>query len=187
MLTDQQFPWMAGVKGPDMYTLPQHPAMILVVDEDPVLRAQVAATLGMAGYECYPSESATDAFEAARRLHLDLLVCDVAIRDTSGLELYQQIRQIPHNADVPALFLAHDQAADVIRRVHEAGGTFCLRKPCDPEVLVELVGKALWMPHLVRTALERTEAASRPRPAGLNRYLSQHTRLHRTSSTDTIW
>ena len=170
-----------------MYMLPQHPAVILVVDQDPVVRAQVAATLGMSGYECHPSESAATALAAARLLHLDLLVCDVAIRDSSGLELYQQIRQIPHNADVPALFLAHDQAADTIRRVHEAGGTFCLRKPCDPEVLVELVGKALWMPHLVRTALERTEAASRPRPAGLNRLLNQHTRPHRTSSTDSIW
>jgi CheY-like chemotaxis protein len=46
------------------------------------------------------------------------------------------------------MFLSGAQIPDIIRRSHAAGGTYYLRKPFDPEVLVELVQKALWMPHL---------------------------------------
>ena len=38
----------------------------------------------------------------------------------------------------------------LVRRSHAAGGSYYLRKPFDPEVLIELVSKALWMPHLVQ-------------------------------------
>jgi len=49
---------------------------------------------------------------------------------------------------VPVMFLSGAQIPDIIRRSHAAGGTYYLRKPFDPEVLLELIQKALWMPHL---------------------------------------
>ena len=36
-----------------MYTMPQDPAVILVVDEDALTLTAVAAKLEMAGYECH--------------------------------------------------------------------------------------------------------------------------------------
>ena len=53
--------------------------------------------------------------------------------------------------DVPLMFLSGAQIPDIIRRAHAAGGTYYLRKPFDPQVLLELVDKALWMPHLIGT------------------------------------
>ena len=47
---------------------------------------------------------------------------------------------------------------------HEAGAAYYLRKPLDPDVLVDLVSKALWLPHLVQTRLSMHEPAPQPMP-----------------------
>jgi CheY-like chemotaxis protein len=53
------------------------------------------------------------------------------------------------------MFLSGAQIPDVIRRAHAAGGVYYLRKPFDPPVLLELVDKALWVPHVVGARLGR--------------------------------
>ena len=67
----------------------------------------------------------------------------------SGIQLCERIKRDEGLADVPAMFLSRTQVPDIIRRSREAGGTYFLRKPFDPQVLLELVDKALWMPRLV--------------------------------------
>ncbi len=151
-----------------MYTMPQHPAVILVIDDDPLILTGVAATLDAAGYECHCARDAEAAHKAARSLSLDLIICDVHVDGESGLELCRELRRENGNEEVPVLFVSSAQAPDIIRRTHEAGGAYYLRKPFDPDVLLELVGKALWMPHLVKTALSRSEPASRPKPSAIN-------------------
>ena len=150
-----------------MYTTPQVPAVILVVDEDALAMTGTAATLNMVGYECHCARDAEAALKAARALSLDLVICDVKLQGESGLELCLELRQEPGNEDVPVLYVSDSQATDIIRRSHDAGGAYYLRKPFDPDVLIELVGKALWMPHLVQSRVRRHEAASLPRPSGL--------------------
>jgi len=150
-----------------MYTMPQDPAVILVVDEDALTLTGVAATLDMAGYECHCARDAEAALKAARSLSLDLVICDVKVQGESGLELCKELRLEAGNEDVPVLYVSSSQAPDIIRRSHEAGGAYYLRKPFDPDVLIELVGKALWMPHLVQSRISRHEPASLPRPSGL--------------------
>ena len=82
------------------------------------------------------------AMKAARDLSLDLIICDVHVDGESGLELCRTLRTVEGNEDVPVLFVSSGQSPDIIRRKHDAGGTYYLRKPFDPDVLVELVGKS---------------------------------------------
>ena len=125
------------------------PAVILVVDDDPAMLSDIAAVLNTAGHECHCARDEASALAAARGLALDLIVCDVNLAGGSGLALCSQIRHLPGCDDVPAMFMSSSQIPDIVRRSHDAGGAYYLRKPFDPEVLLELVGKALWMPHLV--------------------------------------
>lgn len=152
-----------------MYSMPQHPAVILVIDDDSLTLIGTASTLDTAGYECHCAQDAEAARKAARSLSLDLIVCDVTIHHESGLELCRELRQLNNNSDTPVLFVSSNQAPDIIRRTHDAGGAYYLRKPFDPEVLIELVGKALWMPHLVQSRMQRIEPARPVRPSGLGR------------------
>lgn len=133
----------------------QPPAVILVVDDDPIMLMGVAAMLNTAGYEAHCARGEEAAIKAARSLPLDLIICDVNLAGHSGLELCRELRREPGIEEVPVMFMSALQVPDIVRRSHDAGGAYFLRKPFDPEVLIELVGKALWMPHLVQTHLNR--------------------------------
>lgn len=134
----------------------QDPATILVIDDDPLTLTAVAAALHLVGHESHCARDPEAALKAARSLSLDLIICDVNLDGESGLELCREIRQLPAQADVPVMFVSSSQVPDIVRRAHEAGGAYYLRKPFDPNVLLELVDKALWMPHLVNTRLRKT-------------------------------
>lgn len=134
------------------------PAVILIIDSDPVMLTGIAAILNMSGYECHCARDRVAATKAVRTLALDLIVCDVQLRSESGLDLAHDLRGISGAEDVPVMFLSSAQAPDIVRRAHDAGGAYYLRKPFDPEVLIELVGKALWMPHLIQTRVARMQS-----------------------------
>lgn len=156
-----------------MHTLASNQAVILVVDSDPILLTGTAAVLHSVGYECHCARDGQGAIKAARSLALDLILCDVSLGGgESGLELCKNIRQMPGCIDVPVMFVSSHQLPDIVRRSHEAGAAYYLRKPFDPDVLIELVSKALWMPHLVSSKLrlpgaQRVDLASAP-PAPLS-------------------
>jgi CheY-like chemotaxis protein len=136
-------------------------AIILVIDHDPIMLTGTAAVLHTAGYECHCARDSQAALKAARTLPLDLIVCDVSLGDESGLELCRHIRTLPGCMDVPVMFVSSSQMPDIVRRSHDAGGAYYLRKPFDPEVLIELVSKALWMPHLVSGKVKQQQSLSR--------------------------
>ncbi len=138
-------------------------ALVLVIDDEPDVLGNVAAALNRAGYICHCCETAEAAIRFAQSRAPDLILSDINLGDVSGLELCQRIKEDPTLKHVPVMFLSGAQIPDIIRRSHAAGGTYYLRKPFDPEVLVELVDKALWMPHLVNGHLaSRHVAAAAP-------------------------
>src|SRR5258708_15946890 len=104
------------------------------------------------------------ALRVARREALDLIICDVNLGADSGLDLSRELRRLPGMQDVPVMFISRTQLPDIVRRSHEAGAAYYLRKPLDPEVLIDLVGKALWLPHLVQTRLAMHHPATQPIP-----------------------
>lgn len=141
------------------------PAEILLVDDDPLALTAAAAVLDMAGYTVHQARDRQAALKAARSIALDLLICDVNLAGESGLELCRELRRLPGMEDVPVMFVSATQLPDIVRRSHDAGGAYYLRKPLDPEVLVELVGKALWLPHLVQSRLAMHQPTAQPVPA----------------------
>jgi two-component system, chemotaxis family, chemotaxis protein CheY len=143
----------------------REPAEILIVDEDALATASAIMALEAAGHVAYHATDRLAALRIARAKALDLLICDVNIAGDNGLELTCELRRLPGMQDVPVMFISRTQLPDIVRRSHEAGAAYYLRKPLDPEVLIDLVGKALWLPHLVQTRLAMHQPASQPVPA----------------------
>jgi CheY-like chemotaxis protein len=127
----------------------QEASVILIVDDEQQVLDGVETVLSVAGYECCCCTTAETAISLAKSIGPALIISDINLQGHSGLEMCEQIKEDPAMADVPVMFLSGAQIPDIIRRSHAVGGTYYLRKPFDPEVLVELVDKALWMPHLV--------------------------------------
>jgi len=134
-------------------------ASILVIDDELSVLGEVVETLARNGYHCHSTSEADGAIELAQRLIPDLIISDINLgefgtsRITSGLELCERIKELPILTEVPVIFLSGASIPDIVRRAHQAGGTYYLRKPFDPEVLLDLVQRALWMPHLVTSQL----------------------------------
>jgi CheY-like chemotaxis protein len=124
-------------------------AVILVIDDDPEAITGLAKVLSAAGYVSQCCHDAEGAVECVRQTAPHLIIADINISGHSGIQLCERIKRDEGLSDVPAMFLSRTQVPDIIRRSQDAGGTYFLRKPFDPQVLLELVDKALWMPQLV--------------------------------------
>jgi CheY-like chemotaxis protein len=135
------------------------PPLVLVIDDDAELLDAIAIVLNGGGYDCHCCGTAEAAMEAARSKTPDLIISDINLMGYSGLELCLRIKEDEALRDVPVMFLSGAQLPDIIRRSHAVGGTYYLRKPFDPDVLLELISKALWMPHLVQHRTSRSAAA----------------------------
>lgn len=133
-----------------------HPqTTILLIDDEVDVLDGLTTILTAAGYRIYAAASAEAALRSISEIEADLIVCDINLGGQSGLTLCEQLKRTIGTRSVPILFLSGAQIPDVIRRAHAAGGSYYLRKPFDPQVLLELVDKALWMPHVTAAHMER--------------------------------
>jgi CheY-like chemotaxis protein len=130
-------------------------ASILVVDSNSESLFTMAAILIANHHQVQTARDASHALKMACQDSLDLLITDTRLIDKSGISLVREIRQFPDHADLPVMFVSTNQTPDVIRRTHDTGAAFHLKKPIDPTVLCELVDKALWLPHLVKSHVDQ--------------------------------
>jgi len=124
-------------------------AMILAIDDETVILDGLEQVLRGAGYGFCRCTSAEAAVETALRNVPDLILSDINLDGRSGLEVCRQLKERALLANVPVIFLSGAPIPDAVRCAHAAGGTYYIRKPYDPDVLIDLVERALWMPHLV--------------------------------------
>jgi CheY-like chemotaxis protein len=129
--------------------------VVLLIDAEPLNLTALAATLHARGYEVHCAADRAAALKAAGEQSLDLIICDTNLRGEDGVALAEELRQLPERSDVPVMFLCGSQLPDVILRTHRQGTSFHIRKPIDAKLLLELTEKALWMPHLVKSHINR--------------------------------
>jgi CheY-like chemotaxis protein len=105
--------------------------------------------LASANYATCCCTTAETALAAVKEARPDLIICATSLNGASGLELCERIKQHPGLETAPVMFLSGGQIPDIIRRHGHMGGSYYLRKPFDPSVLVELADKAMQTPALV--------------------------------------
>ncbi|MFD1540119.1 response regulator transcription factor [Nonomuraea guangzhouensis] len=87
------------------------PARVLVVDDEPNIRALLSQTLRLVSYEVRTAESGTEAVRAAREFEPDIVVLDVMMEDIDGFEVARRLGE-----RVPVLFLtARDTVEDRVQ------------------------------------------------------------------------
>lgn len=145
-----------------MQAVPTCSSNLLVVDSDPITLPQTAAILAGAGFEVRCAADGAAARGLVRDKSPDLCLCDLHLRTENGLELIKHLRREPGAADMAVMFVSASQRPDIIRRVHDAGGTYYLRKPVDPVVLLELIDRALTRPHVIRNRISASQAIFAP-------------------------
>jgi DNA-binding response OmpR family regulator len=125
-------------------------AVILLIAPERSTTYRLDQILGGAGYDCLACRNEGDAQRAALERRADLLICDTHLAEEDGRQVCRRLKRHAQFADAGVIFLSASQAADVVCRSFGPQSAYFLRKPVDAELLLELVDRALWMPHSAR-------------------------------------
>ncbi len=137
---------------------------ILIVDDDPTTLAMLTTSVGKAGYQVISAESGEGALRMALEHKPDLVVLDLLLPDTSGLEICRQLLEEPETQGMLIIMVtALGEQSDKIYGL-EVGADDYLVKPVDvPELLARI--RALFRRHQLRGEQEAAMAAHMATPS----------------------
>jgi DNA-binding response OmpR family regulator len=124
------------------------PPMVLIVESDPLLLTGMSAILDQKGYRCFLARDASVGLKATRAMTFDLIVFSFGHDAVEAAKRVCELRGDIATRDLPVLFLAEAFENAWIEPLNRAGGVFCLPKPFDPDVFLDLVDKACCLPHV---------------------------------------
>ncbi len=96
---------------------------VLIVDDHPIVRQGLAQLINQEKdlEVCGQAEDAHEAMQAIRQLNPDMVIVDISLKDTSGMELIKDLK-IQH-PDLPVLTLSmHDEAVYGERALRAGAG-----------------------------------------------------------------
>jgi DNA-binding response OmpR family regulator len=121
------------------------PPTILLVEDDPILRALVKDHLEESSFTVVLAPSARAAYDTLATLTPDLVILDLVLPDSSGYEVCEHIRRDPKTKDVPVLVVSARLLPSHRAQAEEAGATAFLPKPYQRRELMKQL-RAL-LPH----------------------------------------
>jgi DNA-binding response OmpR family regulator len=116
---------------------------VLVIEPNRNYLGLVARRLSEFGYRVATADGAQSGLAELYRIPVDLVLCEVNLPGTSGIELARMIRDDPTHTNIPVLLVVgrSDPAAAV--RAFDAGADGVIRKPCHFEVLAACIARQL--------------------------------------------
>lgn len=128
-----------------------HPAVVLVVDDEHLIRWSIRTHLRRAGYRVEIAETGD---EALRRFgnDVDLVLLDVRLPDRDGLEVLVEMKR--RRAGCRIILMTAYDCPDLASEALDRGAERVLNKPFDLDVMAAAVGDALGGPGSERLAGE---------------------------------
>jgi len=128
---------------------------VLVVDRDPLMLTAMASVLDMQGHRTLLARTEEVAVKAIETSDVDLIV--LAIEELSaGCDFAGRLRSLEKTRDVPVIFLVPYLDAQWQARLQAHGGIYSLLQPIDPHELINLVDRAVWLPHVANSKIGTT-------------------------------
>lgn len=116
---------------------PRTAPRVLVVEDDPDLRAVYKAALTVAGYAVAAVEDGMDALRYVERQMPAAIVLDLTLPRLNGRDVQRELASFPATCQVPIVVVTGSEASDL-----DPSQFACvLRKPVDTETLVEQVDR----------------------------------------------
>ncbi|HEV8571625.1 MAG TPA: response regulator transcription factor [Actinomycetota bacterium] len=121
---------------------------ILVVEDEPAVRAEIASALTTYGYDVTEVRSGAEALRALRDREgqFELVLLDLVLGSSSGWELLQEMNRSGLRDSTKVLVLSDLSDEEDIVRGWEMGVDGYQTKPFDPEMLVVKVQEVLLSP-----------------------------------------
>ena len=119
--------------------------LILVVDDEPSVRAMVLASIRVQAtrYRVIEAGNATEAVVQAKQHQPDLVLLDVALPDHDGFWVCRSLKTGPETSHIPVVMLTAMSLASDREQALEAGADGYIVKPFSPRALLEELERRL--------------------------------------------
>ena len=124
---------------------PDRRRVVLVVDDEPTVRAMVHASIRARGadYRLAEASTADEALRMARSEPPDLVLLDVALPDRDGFWVCGELKRDSTTASIPVVMLTAMGLDSDRERAMAAGADGYIVKPFSPRALVEELDRRL--------------------------------------------
>ena len=116
---------------------------VLIVEDEKDAVEMYRIVLEIEGYQVVVAYTLPMAVKELEAEKPDLLILDVVLRGSSGLELCEKIRKDPEMEDLPVVIISNLDSKDDIAAGMEAGANAYLTKPISQDELLEAVRENL--------------------------------------------
>jgi diguanylate cyclase (GGDEF)-like protein len=113
--------------------------VILLVDDDPVVRMITRQTLTRAGYTVMEAIHGRAAQAHLEETTPSLILLDVLMPEMDGFEFCEWLREQPTFKRIPVLMMTGLEDKDSIQRAFDVGATDFVVKPVNPSILIQRV------------------------------------------------
>jgi CheY-like chemotaxis protein len=119
--------------------------LILVVDDEPSVRAMVLASIRVKAsrYDVVEAGNATDGLAQARQHRPDLVLLDVALPDHDGFWVCRQLKTDAQTSHIPVIMLTAMGLPSDREQAVKAGADGYIVKPFSPRALLEELDRRL--------------------------------------------
>jgi len=114
---------------------------ILVVDDDKTIRRTLKYQLEKGGYEAVCAGGGDECIYHLKQREIDLVLLDIKLPGTDGLDVLKQIRQI--NSDLPVIMVTAHGSIESAVNAMKAGAYEYIEKPINFVVMMIKIEKAL--------------------------------------------
>jgi CheY-like chemotaxis protein len=115
-------------------------SLILVVEDERLVRTTIAKMLNLAGHEVVQTESGKGALQLCQKRTFDLIITDLAMPDMDGLELIRSLRRA--HVDFPVLAISGAFGGQFLKAAELLGAVGILDKPFGQDEFLAMVNKS---------------------------------------------
>ncbi|MCY7367809.1 MAG: response regulator [Chamaesiphon sp.] len=139
---------------------PHYPPLILIVDDDEVVRQILCHKVQADGYQVRTARNGEEAIVIYQEIQPDLVLMDAVMPGMDGFECCEQLQQLPGGDLTPVLMITGLDDSISLDRAYEVGAADYITKPIHWAVLRQRVKRTLNQSHLHRQ-LEASNLALR--------------------------
>ena len=116
---------------------------ILLIEDDQMLRESTADLLSEEGYIIYQAENGLEGIKKALECTPDLILCDIAMPNFDGYQVYQTLQENKSTSFIPFIYLTAKTEKDDIRAGMQLGADDYITKPFDYKELQAAISTRL--------------------------------------------
>jgi len=109
--------------------------LVLLVDDDPMIRMLVRETLQQKGFAIEEAENGKLALDTLETCRPDVILLDVLMPEMNGFETCRALRELPQGKHVPVMMMTGLDDLESINHAFETGATDFITKPLNYAIL----------------------------------------------------